>query len=593
MTVREYVGSRYVPLFAGLWDNTQEYEPLTVVTYMGGSYTSKKPVPVGIAISNTEYWESTGNYNAQIESYRQEVFYWRNHIEQNSDDIADLQNITGTLQDDITHLQGDITDLQGDIEQAQTDIKKARNFFSEAVKLPFGSIPNPNYSSIYWLNQGACIFRKGGIDYLFAVVNLRNTETLYFYTVNLDSGTMQRITPPSGAFKHCNDVTYNPNTGYLVIADQSLTASSSQYDFVEYDLDNNVVISRHIMTEDRLFAVSWDESEQCYWSVKDSYPYTEGYIVKIDEDFNVVKRVRFAPDGAITAQACCCDDEFIYAVIWRDNNLSSAYSSGNSIAIFDKEGNYVTQVFEGSCGEPESISIYNGGFVVGYNANGGSHVDANALMFAHLFIDRIPFIETPFNFASNKYSSMWEMGLNIYVNGSYTNFFENGTETKPFKRFQELSIFNFKCMYLNVNVSGVFVQDHMRFAHIDRIYIHGNEGVEPDFQGICTFEDCPNVTLANINIEGYANTQQTSLIYLANSYLQSNGSVTLDAHVMARVFQVLRESTLILNDNFTIAQPGTASAIIAAGSSAIYAPGYTSADVSATYNVVLNNAFIG
>lgn len=75
MATRQYIGARYVPKFADPieWDSTRGYEALEIVTHLGTSYTSKKPVPAGTAISNSEYWVSTGNYNAQVELYRQQV----------------------------------------------------------------------------------------------------------------------------------------------------------------------------------------------------------------------------------------------------------------------------------------------------------------------------------------------------------------------------------------------------------------------------------------------------------------------------------------------------------------------------------------
>ena len=75
MAVTQYVGARYVPLFADPleWSNTNTYEPLTIVQHEGNSYTSRQYVPAGIDISNEDYWALTGNYNAQIEQYRQEV----------------------------------------------------------------------------------------------------------------------------------------------------------------------------------------------------------------------------------------------------------------------------------------------------------------------------------------------------------------------------------------------------------------------------------------------------------------------------------------------------------------------------------------
>src|SRR5699024_9259531 len=68
-----YVGHRYVPKIFGEWDKQNQYEGLSIVTHKGDSYTSKKRVPVGIDILNEEYWVVTGNYNAQIEHYRDEV----------------------------------------------------------------------------------------------------------------------------------------------------------------------------------------------------------------------------------------------------------------------------------------------------------------------------------------------------------------------------------------------------------------------------------------------------------------------------------------------------------------------------------------
>ena len=68
-----YVGHRYVPKIFGEWDKQNEYEGLSIVTHQGASYTSKKRVPVGIDILNDEFWVVTGNYDAQVEYYRQET----------------------------------------------------------------------------------------------------------------------------------------------------------------------------------------------------------------------------------------------------------------------------------------------------------------------------------------------------------------------------------------------------------------------------------------------------------------------------------------------------------------------------------------
>ena len=92
MSVREYIGARYVPLFADPidWDSTKTYEPLTVVYNQGNSYTSRQYVPAGIDISNDTYWARTGNYNAQIEQYRSEVATFDGRITTNETNLRDI-----------------------------------------------------------------------------------------------------------------------------------------------------------------------------------------------------------------------------------------------------------------------------------------------------------------------------------------------------------------------------------------------------------------------------------------------------------------------------------------------------------------------
>lgn len=70
---RQYVGARYVPKIMGEWNKALQYEALSVVTYMGNSFTSKVPVPANVEINNTDYWVNTGNFNAQVEEYRKET----------------------------------------------------------------------------------------------------------------------------------------------------------------------------------------------------------------------------------------------------------------------------------------------------------------------------------------------------------------------------------------------------------------------------------------------------------------------------------------------------------------------------------------
>ncbi len=87
-----YIGARYVPLQGGAWDNTREYEPLTVVQYQGDSYTSKVYVPVGAEITNTTYWVKTSEFSQQVANLAQSLQQMDSRVEDIEDDIHAMDN---------------------------------------------------------------------------------------------------------------------------------------------------------------------------------------------------------------------------------------------------------------------------------------------------------------------------------------------------------------------------------------------------------------------------------------------------------------------------------------------------------------------
>lgn len=97
---RQYVGARYVPKFfqnpngTAEWLGNVPYEPLTIVTYLGNSYTSKVPVPAGVGNPslNPTYWALTGNFNAQLDQINTELGNIEGDIASQQADITNLQN---------------------------------------------------------------------------------------------------------------------------------------------------------------------------------------------------------------------------------------------------------------------------------------------------------------------------------------------------------------------------------------------------------------------------------------------------------------------------------------------------------------------
>ncbi|MCD7785779.1 MAG: hypothetical protein LUH18_09475 [Oscillospiraceae bacterium] len=73
-----------MPKHCGTWDSTKEYEVLSVVLYAdtGDSYMSRKAVPIGVDISNTEYWSKSADFSAQV-----------NRLQKSVDDAAETAEV--------------------------------------------------------------------------------------------------------------------------------------------------------------------------------------------------------------------------------------------------------------------------------------------------------------------------------------------------------------------------------------------------------------------------------------------------------------------------------------------------------------------
>lgn len=124
MAVTQYIGARYVPLFADpmQWDSTKTYEPLTIVYNGGNSYTSRQYVPAGIQIDDNDYWALTGNYNAQIEQYRAEVARCDGRIKVVEGDTAQVKTDTKQLKTDIARLKTDTAQLDTELTETKAGV---------------------------------------------------------------------------------------------------------------------------------------------------------------------------------------------------------------------------------------------------------------------------------------------------------------------------------------------------------------------------------------------------------------------------------------------------------------------------------------
>ena len=190
MIIRNYVGARYVPKFADPveWQANTSYEAMVIVTYNNSSYTSKIPVPptVGNPAENSMYWALTGNYNAQVEQYRQETGNYNAQVEEYrkatanaQEDINELKTKTGTNTNDIAKISNNLTahinaNNPHHISKATIGLEKLQNVEylpKQVLNCPQGDALNINY----WINLGTGLYFVTGlknlpVDYAFAFV---------------------------------------------------------------------------------------------------------------------------------------------------------------------------------------------------------------------------------------------------------------------------------------------------------------------------------------------------------------------------------------------------------------------------------------
>lgn len=153
MAVTQYIGARYVPLFADPieWSSAKSYEPFTIVTHQGASYTSRQAVPVGIDISNGDFWVLTGNYNAQVEQYRQEVRAFDGRITQAQSDASDALQQVGTVASEVANLNSILLGY-GDGDTVKADVSTLQNNIN-ALDTKMGELPEGETSVVDYVGN--------------------------------------------------------------------------------------------------------------------------------------------------------------------------------------------------------------------------------------------------------------------------------------------------------------------------------------------------------------------------------------------------------------------------------------------------------
>ena len=227
-----YVGHRYVPKMSGEWTNTKTYEPLSVVTYQGASYTSRQNVPTGVDITNEDFWVLTGNYNAQVENYRQEV------INVNKEVKTGLK----TVKDEVVAARNNATGETFDSlkERIDSDSSKTSEIFDYSL-LSDTYLTNGKKSEKCIVSFIADDAPKNDLTKLLPVMSEKNVPFGVGVITNRVGKTVTASTGEPVDYMTWEDIKYIESQGAEIMAhthnhEKLTTLTESQ---IEYDLENN------------------------------------------------------------------------------------------------------------------------------------------------------------------------------------------------------------------------------------------------------------------------------------------------------------------------------------------------------------------
>lgn len=137
MAIRQYIGARYVPKYYGIHNMEVSYEPLSIVNdSVGNSYTSKKFVPIGTALSNTEYWILSANTSGAVTALTEAVTDLDGRVNVIDGEVAEIQTVLErnlfTTPEDFGAVGDGVTDdtdaLQAALDSGKTLVLPAKTY---------------------------------------------------------------------------------------------------------------------------------------------------------------------------------------------------------------------------------------------------------------------------------------------------------------------------------------------------------------------------------------------------------------------------------------------------------------------------------
>ena len=479
MAVREYIGARYVPLFADPleWDNQRTYEPLTIVLYQGASYTSRQAVPKNIDILNNEYWALTGNYNAQVEQYRAEVRTYDGRIT-TAQETAEAAQVTAegaqaAVTAEVEAREAAVTaeaEAREAADTAEAEARKAadtqlRSDITEAMDIVsrninskhiLGKTITPVYLGDYITNEQAnSCCGHGDMIYTFNSNNYDSMGTIRVFNRRQNT----KVRELASNVGHAQSAAYNAKNGYIYISPFKEYSAGQTLD-ASYILKYNPSFSSRVVIQAPrpMLSISYDPVTEIMYGLAYAPEDTEATLLqlyKIENDafefyapFTIDKPIKEYANNELWQDAAVYNNMMVFTSFTGDAYVYDI-SDPENIALTDTARILSTDI--NNCwkfGEVEGIEFTTEGELLNirdtsFNVTNPGDREAQRMCTV-----------TSLNTAAyNAYNPIWETmpKINLNISDSYASKFRLGrTQIRTLSQLR-CRIDNFSAVVVDAN----------------------------------------------------------------------------------------------------------------------------------------------
>ena len=141
--------------FSGAWDITKQYPAWTIVSDNNIGYVSIQPVPVGVVLTNGDYWVEVIDYTAQIAGLESRVIALENTV----------GDASSGLVKDMNDAQADIVNLNTRVSALEKKVHRKFAFITDSYG--DSSVSDDNTNIIYHFMQMMGLTNNVDIAYTF------------------------------------------------------------------------------------------------------------------------------------------------------------------------------------------------------------------------------------------------------------------------------------------------------------------------------------------------------------------------------------------------------------------------------------------